>query len=125
MERKKRPNTKKLNARLALVVLIVAVSLALLMPGCGWQAAQNSQLKLQGIIDTHAQQIANNMIRIDEISQAVNEVAQNQAKLQEQIVAVQNDTELLRENMINMLKQLKEQLGQIGSQISSAGTARK
>ncbi|MFQ6036136.1 MAG: hypothetical protein ACE5NM_09875 [Sedimentisphaerales bacterium] len=146
MERKKRFDAKKLNTRLAcppyhpglkrgpsqgtlgrraLAVLIVAISLVLVGSGCGWQTTRSSQLKLQSIVDSHAQQIASNMIRMEEITQAVNDIAQNQTKLQEQIVAVQNDTDLLRENMITVLKQLKEQLAQIGSQISSAPMVQK
>jgi len=76
-------------------------------------------------MDNHAQQIASNMLRIEELDKAVNDVAQNQTKLQEQIAAIQNDTNQLRENMIAVLKQLKEQLSQISSQISSAGTVNK
>jgi len=126
MERKKRFDVKKLNTRLALAVLIVAISLVLAGSGCGWQTASSyNQLKLQSTMDNHAQQIASNMLRIEEITKAVNDVAQNQAKLQEQIVAVQNNTDLLRENMIAVLKQLKDQLSQISSQISSTGTWKK
>ena len=121
MERKKRFDVKKLNTRLALAVLIVAISLVLAGSGCGWQTTRNNQLKLQNIADNHAQQIASNMLRIEEITKAVNDVAQHQAKLQEQIVAIQNDTNLMRENTIAVLKQLKDQL----SQISSAGTVKK
>ena len=125
MERKKRFDAKKLNNRLALAVLIVAISLVLAGSGCGGRTTRSNQLKLQSIVDSHAQQIASNMIRMEEITQVVNSVAQNQTKLQEQIVAVQNDTDLLRENMITMLKQLKEQLAQIGEQISSAPMVQK
>jgi len=125
MERGKRFDVKKLNTRLALAMLIVAISLVLAGSGCGWQTARYNQLKLQSTMDNHAQQIASNMLRIEELAKAINDVAQNQAKLQEQIVAVQNNTDLLRENMIAVLKQLKEQLSQISSQISSTGTWQK
>jgi len=126
MEREKRFDAKKLNTRLALAVLIVAISLVLAGSGCGWQTTTRSnQLKLQSIVDNHAQRIASNMIHMEEITQAVNDVAQNQTELQEQIAAVQNDADLLRENMITVLKQLKEQLSQIGAQISSAGMVQK
>jgi len=125
MERKKRFDVKKLNTRLALAMLIVAISLVLAGSGCGWQTSRYNQLKMQSIMDNHAQQIASNMLRIEELDKAVNDVAQNQTKLQEQIAAIQNDTNQLRENMIAVLKQLKEQLSQISSQISSAGTVNK
>jgi len=126
MERKKRFDVKKFNTRLASAVLIVAISLVLAGSGCGWQTTSRyNQLKLQSAIDNHAQQIATNMLRIEELAKAVNDVAQNQNKLQEQIAAVQNNTDQLRENMIAVLKQLKEQLSQISSQISSAGMVNK
>jgi len=126
MERKKRFDVKKLDTRLALAMLIAVVTLVLAGSGCGWQTTSRyNQLKLQSTMDNHAQQIASNMLRIEELAKAVNDVAQNQAKLQEQIVAVQNNTDLMRENMIAVLKQLKDQLSQISSQISSAGTVNK
>lgn len=127
MERKKRFDAKRLSTRIALVVLIVTTSLILAGSGCGRQIAgvKEYQFKLQDIVLNNSRQIAGNIVYIEETAKAVNDIEQKQTKLQEQIVAIQNDTNLLRKNMIAVLKQLKEELSRISSQISSAETAKK
>lgn len=123
MERKKRLDAKRLSKIIASAALIVAT--ILVFTGCSRQitTVKENQLKLQKAVQNNAQQIANDAVRIEAIVQAVNDIDQKQTQLQEQIVAVQNDNQMIRENMIVILKQLKEELSRIGSQIGSAGMA--
>ena len=118
-------NARRLNIRTVLTALIVVTSPVFI--GCSRQIAgvQEHQLKLQNVVQANAQQIATDAARIEAIIQAVNNIDHNQARLQEQIAAVQNDTQMMRENMIIILRQLKEDLSQISSQISSAAIVQK
>jgi len=125
MERKKRLNTKGLRKVIASVALVAAT--ILVFTGCSGQVAdvRENQLNLQNMVQANAQQIATDAARIEAIIQAVNTIDLNQRKLQEQIVAVQNDTQMMRDNMIIILRQLKEDLSSISAQISSAGLVKK
>lgn len=120
----KRFDTKRFSTRIALTVLIVATILIFTGSGCSrWyrSGAKDNQLRMQNMIQSNSQQIVRDAARIDEISAAVIEIGQRQAKLQEEIKAVQSETILLREKMIVVLTQLKDEL----SRMSSSGTARK
>lgn len=120
----KRFDTKRFSITIVLTVLIAATILIFTGSGCSkWyrSSAKDNQLRMQNMIQNNAQQIVRDAARIDEISAAVNELQLKQAKLQEEIKAAQSETILLREKMIVVLTQLRDEL----SRISSSGTARR
>ena len=111
-------DVKKFSKRMASTVLIVTTILIFAGSGCSkWyrSSVKDNQLKMQNMIQNNAQQIISDAARIEEIAKAVNDIGQEQAKLQEQIKVVQSETILLREKMIVLLTQLKEELARIGS----------
>ncbi|OHB62249.1 MAG: hypothetical protein A2167_07890 [Planctomycetes bacterium RBG_13_46_10] len=118
-------NAKKLNIWTLLAWLFVVTSLV--FAGCSRQVAEvkDSQIKLQNVVQAHSQQITADTTQINAITNAVNGLMKEQAAMQEQITSLQNDNQMLREQMINMLKQFKDQLSEIGAQINSSTTARK
>ncbi len=122
---KNKLNVKRLNIWTILAWLFVVTSLV--FAGCSKQIAdvKESQIKLQNVVQAHSQQIAANAADVQAVGGAVNGIAQKQTTMQQQITALQSDNELLREQMMTILKQFKEQLSQISAQISSPGMARK
>jgi septal ring factor EnvC (AmiA/AmiB activator) len=99
----------------------------LVFAGCSKQFAdvKDSQIKLQNVVQAHSQQITANAADVQAVVGTLNGIAQNQTTMQQQITALQNDQQLLREQMMSILKQFKEQLSQISAQINSSGTAKK
>ncbi len=122
---KNRFNAKRFNLWTALAWLFVATSLV--FAGCSKQIAgiKENQVKMQNIVQAQYQQIAADAARIEDVAEAVNSVKQKQTVVQEQITTLQSDNQLLREQMITMLTQFKEQLTQISTRISSSEMARK
>jgi TolA-binding protein len=120
---KNKLNAERLNIWTALAWLFVATSLV--FAGCSRQIAnvRDSQVKLQNIMQVHSQQITTNMAALEDVTNAVNDIEQKQTAMQERITTLQGDNQLLREQMITMLKQFKEQLSQISVQVGSSATA--
>jgi len=122
LKMEKRFDAKRFSTRMVLTVLIVATILIFTGSGCSrWRrsSVKDNQLKMQNMIQNNAQQIVRDAALIEEIIAAVNDIEQRQAKLQEEIKAAQSETILLREKMIVVLTQLKDEL----SRISSSGMA--
>jgi septal ring factor EnvC (AmiA/AmiB activator) len=120
----------KLNAKKQSIWTILAwlfVVTCLVFAGCSKQFAdvKDSQIKLQNVVQAHSQQITANAADVQAVVGTLNGIAQNQTTMQQQITALQNDQQLLREQMMSILKQFKEQLSQISAQINSSGTAKK
>ena len=120
----------KLNAKRHSKWTILAwlfVVTCLVFAGCSKQFAdvKDSQIKLQNVLQAHSQQITANAADVQAVVGTIDSIAQNQTTMQQQITALQNDQQLLREQMMSILKQFKEQLSQISAQINSSGTAKK
>ncbi len=116
----KRPNILKVSAW-----LFVATSLV--FAGCSQQISdvRDSQIKLQNIMQAHAQQITANAADVHAVTTTVNSIEQKQNTMQQQITALQSDNQLMREQMITVLKQFKDQLSQMSAQIGSPGLTKK
>jgi septal ring factor EnvC (AmiA/AmiB activator) len=99
----------------------------LVFAGCSKQFAdvKDSQIKLQNVVQAHSQQITANAADVQAVVGTIDSIAQNQTTMQQQITALQNDQQLLREQMMSILKQFKEQLSQISAQINSSGMTKK
>jgi septal ring factor EnvC (AmiA/AmiB activator) len=120
----------KLNAKRHSIWTILAwlfVVTCLVFAGCSKQFAdvKDSQIKLQNVVQAHSQQITANAADVQAVVGTLNGIAQNQTTMQQQITALQNDQQLLREQMMSILKQFKEQLSQISAQINSSGMTKK
>ena len=120
----------KLNAKRHSIWIILAwlfVAASLFFAGCSKQFAdiRESQIKLQNVVQAHSQQITANAADVQVVGEAVNSIAQQQTTVRQQITSLQDDNQLLREQMITMLKQFKEQLSQLSAQINSAEMAKK
>jgi TolA-binding protein len=122
---KNKLNAKRPNIWTLLAWVFVVTSLV--FAGCSRQTAEvrDNQTKLQNIVQAHSQQITADATQINEITGAVNDLLTKQTKMQEQITALQGDNQLLREQMITVLKQFKDQLAEISSRIGSSATARQ
>ena len=120
---KNRLNAKRLNIWTALAWLFVAT--IPVFTGCSRQIAnvRENQIKLQNIVQVHSQQIVSDAARIETVAETVNRIEQKQTEQQQQITTLQSDNQLLREQMITILKQFKEQLSQISAQIGSSVAA--
>jgi chromosome segregation ATPase len=118
-------NAKKLNIWTVLAWLFVVTTLV--FAGCSRQIAdvKDSQVKLQNVLQAHSQQITANAAGIQSFTNAINGIGQKQTEMQKQIEALQSDNQVMRDQMITMLKQFKEQLSQLSTQINTSGMARK
>ena len=118
-------NAKKLNVWTVLAWLFVVTTLV--FAGCSRQIAdvKDSQVKLQNVVQAHSQQITANVAGIQSFINAIDGIGQKQTEMQKQIEALQSDNQVMRDQMITMLKQFKEQLSQLSTQINSSGMARK
>jgi chromosome segregation ATPase len=118
-------NAKRLNIWTVLAWLFVVTNLV--FAGCSRQIAdvKDSQVKLQNVVQAHSQQIAANAAGMQSFNNAINGIGQKQTEMQKQIEALQSDNQVMRDQMITMLKQFKEQLSQLSTQINSSGMAKK
>jgi chromosome segregation ATPase len=118
-------NAKKLNVWTVLAWLFVVTTLV--FAGCSRQIAdvKDSQVKLQNVLQAHSQQITANAAGVQSFANAIDGIGQKQTEMQKQIETLQNDNQVMRDQMITMLKQFKDQLSQLSTQINSPGMARK
>ena len=115
---KKRFDTKRPSTRMVLTILIVAAILVFAGSGCSrWSrpSVRESQLRIQNMVQGNSQQILNESARIEDLATAVIDLQQRQAKLEEQVKSVEGETINLRQKMIMMLTELKNELARIAS----------
>jgi len=118
-------NAKRLNIWTVLAWLFVVTNLV--FAGCSRQIVdvKESQVKLQNVVQAHSQQITVNAAGMQSFTNAINGIEQKQTEMQKQITSLQSDNQLMRDQMITMLKQFKDQLSQLSTQINSSGMAKK
>lgn len=126
MERLKRFGGNKLNIKIASVAIIAVISLVLVTSGCSGQVAKvrQNQLQLQGIMQSNVRQISDNTAQIEAITQAVQNIGKNQDQMQQKIKSIEEDNELLREKLVGVLTQLRDELISLNSQIKTTGVRR-
>jgi len=118
-------NAKRLNIWTVLAWLFVVTNLV--FAGCSRQIVdvKESQVKLQNVVQAHSQQITVNAAGMQSFTNAINGIEQKQTEMQKQITSLQSDNQVMRDQMITMLKQFKDQLSQLSTQINSSGMAKK
>ncbi len=118
-------NAKRLNIWTVLAWLFVVTNLV--FAGCSRQIAdvKDNQIKLQNVVQAHSQQITANAAGIQAFTNAVKNIGQQQTAMQQQITDLQSDNQAMRDQMITMLKQFKDQLSQLSTQINASGVAKK
>jgi septal ring factor EnvC (AmiA/AmiB activator) len=127
MERLKKFGGNKLNIKIASVALIAAISLVLVASGCTGQIARvrQNQLQLQSIVQGNVRQINDNSAQIGAVTQAVQNLNKDQAQLQQKIKTIEEDNELIREKLVVVLTQLRDELVRLNSQIKTAGLTKR
>jgi chromosome segregation ATPase len=127
MERLKKFGGNKINIKIASVALIAAISLVLVASGCTRQIARvrQNQLQLQSIVQGNVRQINDNSTQIGAVTQAVQNLNNDQAQLQQKIKTIEEDNELIREKLVVVLTQLRDELVRLNSQIKTAGLTKR
>ncbi len=127
MDRLKRFGGNKINIKIASVALIAAISLVLVASGCTRQIARvrQNQLQLQSIVQGNVRQINDNSTQIGAVTQAVQNLNKNQAQLQQKIKTIEEDNELIREKLVVVLTQLRDELVSLNSQIKTVGLTKR
>lgn len=112
-------NVKKLNIWTVLAWLFVVTNLV--FAGCSRQIAgiKENQVKLQNVLQAHSQQITANVAGIQAFANAAKGIEQKQTEIQQQITDLQSDNKAMRDQMITMLRQFKDQLSQLSTQINA------
>ncbi len=118
-------NAKKLNIWTVLAWLFVVTNLV--FAGCSRQIVdvKDSQVKLQNVVQAHSQQITVNAAGIQSFTNVIKGFEEKQTAIQQQIAALQSDNQVMRDQMITMLKQFKDQLSQLSTQINSSEMAKR